>query len=128
MNLEHKPTKLTKAINLLIVSIIIGIINFFIANFDTIDLTKIATVILTFLFMSVFVYLINARKKWARTVFLILFLLGSLMFPFTVATLFEQNPIAAIISVVLTIIQIFALVLLYSEEVNNWINYRTTSP
>jgi len=123
----QKPKNLTVSIYLLIASVVVGIINFIIANQTTINLMKIVTLIFTYALMSFFIYFINAGKNWARITFLILFIIGSLLLPFTLATSFQLNPVVAVISIILTLLQIVALIFLYTKEVNLWFTLNKTS-
>lgn len=121
----QKPKKLTLAINLFIISIVLGFINTIISEMTT-EMKNytsglgLSTTILTFAMFVFFTYQMNAGKKWARTTFLILSLLGALFFPFTIVPLFQANPIIGVITVISSIIQIFAFVFIYSKECNEW--------
>ena len=122
---NQKPKKLSLAINLFIISIILGFINSIISEFTT-EIKNytsglgLSTTIFTFAMFVFFIYQMNAGKKWARTTFLILSLLGALFFPFTIVTLFQANPIIAVITLISSIIQIFAFIFIYSKECNEW--------
>lgn len=122
---NQKPKKLSLAINLFIISIILGFINSIISEFTT-EIKNytsglgLSTTIFTFAMFVFFIYQMNAGKKWARTTFLILSLLGALFFPFTIVTLFQANPIIGVITLISSIIQIFAFIFIYSKECNEW--------
>ena len=122
---NQKPKKLSLAINLFIISIILGFVNSIISEFTT-EIKNytsglgLSTTIFTFAMFVFFIYQMNAGKKWARTTFLILSLLGALFFPFTIVTLFQANPIIAVITLISSIIQIFAFFFIYSKECNEW--------
>ena len=122
---NQKPKKLSLAINLFIISIILGFINSIISEFTT-EIKNytsglgLSTTIFTFAMFVFFIYQMNAGKKWARTTFLILSLLGALFFPFTIVTLFQANPIIGVITLISSIIQIFAFFFIYSKECNEW--------
>ena len=122
---NQKPKKLSLAINLFIISIILGFVNSIISEFTT-EIKNytsglgLSTTIFTFAMFVFFIYQMNAGKKWARTTFLILSLLGALFFPFTIVTLFQANPIIAVITLISSIIQIFAFIFIYSKECNEW--------
>ena len=122
---NQKPKKLSLAINLFIISIILGFVNSIISEFTT-EIKNytsglgLSTTIFTFAMFVFFIYQMNAGKKWARTTFLILSLLGALFFPFTIVTLFQANPIIGVITLISSIIQIFAFFFIYSKECNEW--------
>jgi FtsH-binding integral membrane protein len=85
--------------------------------------------IFTFALMIFLIYQMNGRKKWARTTFLVLFILGALMFPFTLITLFKSNIVVGLLTVILTVLQIIALTIIYNKESNEWFNLnKQTSP
>ena len=124
MNIQ-KPKTLTSAINLFIISIVLGFINTIISKMTT-EIKNytsglgLFTTIFTFILFVFFVYQMNAGKKWARTTFLVLSILGALFFPFTIIALFRANPIIGIITIISTIIQIIAFIKIYSNECNEW--------
>ncbi len=125
-----KPKKLTFAINLFIVSIALGFINSIISERTT-EMKNytsglgLSTTIFTFILFVFFVYQMNAGKKWARTTFLVLSILGGLIFPFTIIALFKSNPIIGIITIISTIIQIIAFIQIYGKECNEWFDLTT---
>jgi FtsH-binding integral membrane protein len=130
----QKPKKVSSAINLLIVSIVLGVVNSIISEVTTemknyLSGMGLFITIFTFALMIFFIYQMNARKKWARTTFLVLFILGALMFPFTLITLFKSNIVVGLLTVILTVLQIIALTMIYSKESNEWFNLnKQTSP
>ena len=123
----QKPKKLSLSIILLISSVVLGMFNFILANQTTLHPIKIVTLIFTYGIMAFFIYFINARKNWARITFLILFIIGSIMFPFTLPAAFELNPVVGVISIILTLLQAVALILMFSKVVNQWFNLKKTS-
>lgn len=59
-------------------------------------------------------------RNWARVVFLVLFILGA---PFTIATLLESlgaSPFSALLGVIQFVLQVLALVSLYSRKAAPW--------
>lgn len=125
----QKPKKVSFAINIIIISLVLGFINSIISQLTT-NLKNYSSgeglfiTILTLAIMIFFVYKINARKKWAMTTYLVLSILGFLALPFTLITLFLSNLIVGIISSIQTILQIIALVMLYSKESREWFNIK----
>lgn len=123
----QRPKKLIYSINLFIFSIVLGFINSIISEMTT-EMKNytsglgLSTTIFTFALFVFFVYQMNAGKKWARTTFLVLSVLGALIFPFTIVTLFKANPIIGLITIISTIIQIIAFIKIYSKECNEWFN------
>ena len=66
---------------------------------------------------------IGLGKKWARTTFLILFILGLAFYPFTLVAIFKANILIGFLAVFVTILEIVALVFLYSKDSTRWFNY-----
>jgi hypothetical protein len=60
--------------------------------------------------------------KWARSVLLILFLLGLAVLPFTYAALLKASILIAVLSLLQTILQILALYYLFSRASTEWFN------
>lgn len=120
-----KPQSVTTGINLLVISIVLGIINSIVRHTTTPienSASNVFILILNFGIMFFFIYQMNIGKKWARTTFLILFILGSLMMPFSLSILFKANPIVGGMTIVLTLIQVIALFYIYREDSNDWYN------
>ena|ERR1700744_4306677 len=125
----QKPKKVSSAINLLISSTVLGVINSIVSEMTTVlknysSGMGLSITILTIALMIFFIYQINAGKKWARTTFLILFILGTLMLPFTLIALFESSPFIGSIITIVTVLEIIALTMLYSKESNLWFNVK----
>jgi len=123
-----KPQSVTTGINLLVISIVLGIINSIIRNTTAPienSTSNVFILIFSFVIMIFFIYQMNIGKKWARTTFLILFILGSLMMPFSLPILFKANPIVGGMTIVLTLIQIIALFYIYSEDGSEWYNSKS---
>jgi lipid-A-disaccharide synthase-like uncharacterized protein len=121
----QKPKKLSLAINLFIVSIVLGIINSIISEMTTeiknyTSAIGLTTTIFTLALVVFFVYQMSAGKKWARTTFLVLSILGALFLPFTIFALLKANPIVGIISIISTILQIIAFIMIYNKECKEW--------
>lgn len=129
----QKPKKVSTAINLLIVSILLQIINSIITEATT-EFKSYSSgqglfvTISTLGLMIIFVYQMNIGENWARTTFLGLFILGGLIYPFKLIPLFKVSPIVGLLSVILTIIQIIALIMIYSKVSNEWFNPKKTNP
>jgi len=124
-----KPSKVTYAIIILCVYLLLGIVNSFILNLTTtlIDYSSIQVLIttaITWALIIFFIYQINLGKKWARTTFLILFIIGILIFPFSFISTIKASLVVGIVEIVQVIMQIIALILLFSKESNAWYNYK----
>ncbi|MFA5848316.1 MAG: hypothetical protein WC833_00390 [Bacteroidales bacterium] len=139
----QKPKKVSFAINLLIVSIVLGVVNLIIDKV-TPDFPELIpemknysndphlfVIILSFALTIFFAYQMNQRKKWARTTFLVtviisafFVILGALTFPSTIITMFKSNPAVGLISIILNTLQLISLVMMYSKTANEWFNFK----
>lgn len=143
----QKPKKVSFAINLLIVSIVLGVVNFIIREMttDIHEMTNemknyssgmgIFTTILSFALMLFLIYQMNRRKKWARTTFLVLFILnaifvilGALIYPLTLITMFKSSLVVGVLTIILNILQIISLTMIYSKTGNEWFNLKSNLP
>jgi len=120
-----KPKKLLYAIILLIVSVILGVINYFVVtqtspnwfiySFDR----RFFSTLFTNSIQLFLIYQISISKKWARNTFLILLILDILV-QFSAIASFKFNSIVGFISVVSIVLQIIAFIMIYSKESNEW--------
>lgn len=65
---------------------------------------------------------IGLGRKWARVVLLVLFLLGLVAYPWAFAALLKASIVVAVVSLLLTILQIIALYFLFSRASTQWFN------
>jgi tryptophan-rich sensory protein len=119
------PKTISNAAKLIYLTLGIGIVNSIIMELTT-DFNNISdpknlfVLIISLGLMAFFAYKIHMGKKWARTTFLVLFLIGMIMFPFTLIQFFQLNPLTGIISLTQTGLQIYALILLYKPDSKDW--------
>src|ERR1039457_2761811 len=124
-NYISKPVQVSSGSKLLFISAIIGLVNSLIIqkikNLDTISIPIALTIsILTFTLMLFFIYQMSLRKKWARTTFLILFIIGATTFLFTLVIIVRTSLVIGITTILLTLLQIISLSMLYSKAANRW--------
>lgn len=130
--INQKPRSVSIAINLLVISTIAGFINSIISQAIG-DRQKysnefeLLTVIFTLGYMFFFISKLSARKNWARITFLIIFILGMLMLPFTLTLLLKNSLIVAMLSFVISLLQILALFFLFTKESNAWYSAKKQS-
>jgi cellulose synthase/poly-beta-1,6-N-acetylglucosamine synthase-like glycosyltransferase len=67
--------------------------------------------------------MIGQGKKWARVVLLVLFVLGILVYPLTLMAIFKSNLLLGVLSVFQALLQIVALVYLFSPASTQWFNH-----
>jgi len=143
----QKPKKVSSAINLLIVSIVLGVVNFIIGEMTT-DIHEVTnemknyssgmsifTSILSFALMSFLIYKMNRRKKWARTTFLVFVILGAffvilgaLVYPQIMITMYKSRLVVGVLAIILNILQIISLTMIYSKTGNEWFNLKSNLP
>jgi hypothetical protein len=119
------PKTISNAAKLIYLTLGIGIVNSIIMELTTVfnnisDPKNLFVLIISLGLMAFFAYKIHMGKKWARTTFLVLFLIGMIMFPFTLIQFFQLNPLTGIISLTQTGLQIYALILLYKPDSKDW--------
>ncbi len=124
--LFHKPKSILAARNILYASLFLSVIGLLIRQFTSTEghLNAPAllqtTALLVILFVAI--YNIGFGRKWARTLFLVLFILGvasSLMF---ISVIFTTNLVLGFLFIIQLLLQIVALVYLYSKTSNDWFN------
>lgn len=84
------------------------------------DPKNLIILILSLGLMAFFTYKIHMCKKWARTTFIVLFLLGVIMYPFTLIQFFNLSTFIGIISSIQTGLQLFAIILLFKKDSRSW--------
>lgn len=122
---KNLPKTISNAVLLIYITIGIGIVNSIIMELTT-NLKNISepknlfVLIFTLGLMALIARNIHFGKKWARTTYLALFLLGLIAYPFSLIQFFQLNPLIAIISLTQTGLQIYALFLLYKQDSKDW--------
>ena len=125
--LFHKPKSIIVAKNILYASLFFGIINWAISQWTT-DLNNnspvqgIIILIVTLLVVLVLIRQIAMGKKWGRVVLLILFVAGMLAFPWTLTVLFKASLLVGVLGIFQALLQIAALIFLFSKESTQWFN------
>jgi hypothetical protein len=129
--LFHKPKSIVAATNILYATLFLGIIKWLIGQFS-IDrtgrssLVTIVTVIVVLLIYFFLIKQIGAGKKWVRVVLLVLFIGGIAVYIWGSPSIFKANFLVAVISLLQTILQIIALVYLFSKDSTNWFDHVET--
>jgi len=127
----QKPKKVSYAINLLIASIIFGVVNTIITEMTNYSSdNNLFMNILSIVLMMFFIYQMDRGKKWARTTILVVFILGSfffilgaIVFPQTLITIFKSSPfIVSLYLIIQIILQTISLIMIYSKTANEWFN------
>lgn len=119
------PDSIRKASHLIYFGIIIGILSliasehFFDAGiFSTIQ--GFVTVVISIVITGILAYFILLGRIVARTLFIILFIIGILSTIPAIIFLFHAKPIIGLFSIFQLVIQLSALFLLHKKESNEW--------
>jgi hypothetical protein len=114
---SEKPNQVRDAVNLIYVSLAIGIVKSFL-DFSRLSAQSsvgfgITVLVITFAILFLLAAMISRRKNWARILFLIMFIVGV---PCYIPILFQEftvSILAGLASVVQTTLQVIAIVLLF---------------
>ncbi len=123
----HKPKSFITAKNLLYASIFLGILItvmcYLTIGFpDNLGVVGIIIKVAFFLIIFFLVKQMSFCKKWARTVWLVLFILEIIGLPFALNQLYRVSIILAALTVLYAVLHIIALIFLYNKESNIWFN------
>ncbi len=123
--LFHKPQSIVAAKNILYAVLFLTLINWAIGQWTT-DLHRLAPVqsivivVVTVAIIFALIKSIGLGKKWARVVLLVLFIIGLAAFPWTLMALFSVSILVAVMSLLQAILQLIALIFLFSRESTLW--------
>jgi hypothetical protein len=131
--LFHKPKSILASRNILYATLFLGVLGSAIGEFSAgmhsySNPLAISTTIISFVLQLVIIRQIGFGHKWARTVLLILFILGMLATPLYVPFLFKTSLALGFLFALQMILQIMALVFLFSKNSNVWFNRVKTDP
>jgi hypothetical protein len=126
--LFHKPSSIVAAMNILYATLFLGVINWAVGQWGTtvhpVSLTGgVVILLVTLALVFGLIKMIGQGKKWARVVLLVLFVLGLLVFPWTLGPLFKSNLLLGVLSVFQALLEIVALVYLFSPASTQWFNH-----
>ena len=121
----HKPKSIIAAKNILYASIFLGIVisaisemtNSF-GSYSTTEglIINLVTIVLLFILAR----MIGLGRKWARTVFLILFILGIALLPFGIVAIFKMNLLIGVLDLLQVVLQFMAVRFLFAKESTHW--------
>src|SRR5580658_2216217 len=103
--LLHKPKSIIAARNILYATIFLGVINVVIGRMTMVEGNYSNTLglivpIVTFILIFILTRQIGFGRKWPRSVFLVLFTLGIVLFVFTIVPLFRANMVVGTLSII----------------------------
>lgn len=121
--ITEMPKKFKKAANLVYLSLLVGFIKSVL--YETLTDQKIlsdpkAFGIITFLLIGFLGFRIGQGKNWARITLLVVFIIGMIGYPFLVFGVFLMSPFIGIVSIAQMLILLYALILLFSREAQEW--------
>ena len=123
--LFHKPQSIIAAKNILYAVLFLALINWAIGEWTT-DLHTLApaeSIIIVVITVGIIFGLIKSiglGKRWARVTLLACFIIGVAAFPWTLMSLFKVSILVAVLSLLQAILQLIALVFLFSRESTRW--------
>jgi len=122
---EGIPLSISKAAKALYISVAIGVISPIILQFTTelgnlYKLFNLAVILISTAIAAFFAYQIGLGKKWARTVVLIVFVIGLLPAPVILPDSFSISPLIGLLSLAQILIPGYALLLLFKREARAW--------
>jgi hypothetical protein len=125
--LFHKPKSIIAARNILYATLFLKTLVFIITQ---VILTALVQPKIGVLFSDIFLFVllyvsiryIGFGKKWARILFLVLFILSVLSLKIFVPFLFKTNLALGFLFVLQMLLQTLALFFLYSKSSNEWFN------
>ena len=125
--LFHKPKSIIAARNILYASLFLGFLGLLIREYSIIlpDPLHIRTLIpnlIILLLLFIAVRYIGYGKKWARALFLILFIINVAASPFYVPFIFKTSLVLGFLFILQILLQILALRYVYSKTSNEWFN------
>ena len=127
-----KPRSVTLAVTLLWVSLAIGVIK---APFDPAGLNavpfpaivwSVAAVIMAF--FCLLILKISSGRNWARVTFLVIFLLGLVLGVPGLMAEFQRAPVLALVSVAASVMQLWAVILLFTSPGKGWFGKKAADP
>ena len=119
------PISISSAVKVIYFSAALGLINPLIIylaglfeNFPS--LTSLIIIVLSTSLVVFLGFQVHCGKKWARTVFLVIYLVGLIPSALMIFDSFRLSPLIGILSLVQVIVQGYALILLYRPSSKEW--------
>lgn len=123
--LFHKPASIVAAKNILYAGLFLCILNWALGwwtttIYDSAPAQSIVSLVLTVGITFGLIKCIGLGRKWARVVLLVLFLLSLVAYPWTFVALLKASIVMAVVSLLLTSLQLIALYFLFSRASTQW--------
>ncbi len=125
--LFHKPKSIVAAKNILYATVFLDIISSLIGEFSAgmhnySSIRGLASTVISILLLLLIIREIGLGHKWARTLFLILFILAVIGMPFYISILFDASIVLGFLFILVVLLEILALYFLFSKSSSNWFN------
>ena len=123
-NQIRRPEKVGTSVMLLYIAVGIGVLRGIMGA--SIQAQKVSPAVVMFLtffvlgIMGLFIYIIGRGHNWARITFLVLFIGGIPLSLLPLLKSLAANPIAGLLGIGQTIIQVVALVFLFQKPSSDW--------
>lgn len=119
------PISISSAVKVIYFSAVLGLINPLIIYLAGVieNFPNLNSLIIIILSTSLVVFLgfqVHCGKKWARTVFLVFYLVGLIPSPLVILDSFRLSPLIGILSLAQVVVQGYALILLYRPSSKEW--------
>jgi hypothetical protein len=123
--LFHKPKAIIAAKNILFATIFLGFIDWIVDRLNRglpyrPNVNGMIITLLTMIVIFVLAKQIGLGRIWARTVYLILFVVSIVSFALVIIPIFKSNLLLGVLLLLEAILQILALKFLFSQESTNW--------
>lgn len=125
MEYAKVPKKIKLAANLVYASLLVGILNSLFSEILTDEnilsepggLVFLAAITIV---LAILGYKIGQGKNWARIIFVIMVLLGTIGYPDFISEEFRRSILLGVVSIIQLVLQLYALVLLFNKASVQW--------
>lgn len=122
-----KPWNVKLAIILLVLVISVATLSLFsnliFSNFDSFK-EKTPNYLISFAIFVFLAFHINARRNWARVLYIVLIVIGLITIPSRIIRLFSINKLSALFFSIQTLMEVATAVVLLTKSSNKWFKIR----
>jgi hypothetical protein len=116
---DNRPKVVTKACNLMYLSLVIAFLNSFTLT-KKITLHSTLVMLIVVVILAIPIFFIGRKNNILRIVITIIIVLGTPMSIVNNVKYFNENPIGHLLSFIGMCLELFALILLFTKQSNNW--------
>jgi hypothetical protein len=121
---DGRPSQVSRAVVLLAASLLVGMVtSVLLRNYMPMPMGPGFTLLIqvfSIALMAFFIFMIWAGHNWARITYLVLFGLGMIAVVPAVRLYFQYSPIVGALSLLQTLLQVIALVMLFTAPGREW--------